>query len=404
MTFRRTASGSPKPALTAMLLMLASAAWLFAEHGRKYDFEFTSVADSTQGFSDFDTFPAINNSGAVAFVAVRSEVGQGVFRAADRKVSALATQRDGFQAFSGAPAMNAAGTVAFIVTTSSGSIAILRSDGLATVVIADSLANRLFKIGVGSPSINASGTVAFESVRSEPGLPASVFTGTGGPLRAAFSTSPDGFKSFGNVAINNSGTMVFSATLTSGVRGVFRGRETAVPIADTITHPEFDTFGDPVINNAGTIADFVSLFPSGLIRIITGTPRGITSRNDPEHPAFTASEHPSINNHGAVAFYGFPLSNPEDPTGIFLEMSGGHNLIPVVRPGDKLFGSTVASVDLGRFALNDRMELAFQYRLTDGRSGIAIAAFHGESEENDDHKQARLQPLRRLPSELQGGN
>jgi hypothetical protein len=44
---------------------------------------------------------------------------------------------------------------------------------------------------------------------------------------------------------------------------------------------------------------------------------------------------------------------------------------------DRLFGSTVTSVDLGRFALNDNVQLAFHYLLSDGRSGVAIAAWHG---------------------------
>jgi hypothetical protein len=116
-------------------------------------------------------------------------------------------------------------------------------------------------------------------------------------------------------------------------------------------------------------------------QIFTGTARGITPRNDPSNPPFANSEHPSLNNLGAVAFFAIPPSGPgSGPTGIYLEVSGGQSLIPVVKPGDKLFGSTVAQVDLGRFALNDRFQLAFSYTLADGRSGIAIASFDGEIE------------------------
>jgi hypothetical protein len=68
------------------------------------------------------------------------------------------------------------------------------------------------------------------------------------------------------------------------------------------------------------------------------------------------------------------------PTGIFLEVSGGQSLIPVVIPGDKLFGSIVDHVNLGRFALNERFQMAFSYTLTGGRSGIAVASFDGERE------------------------
>jgi hypothetical protein len=34
--------------------------------------------------------------------------------------------------------------------------------------------------------------------------------------------------------------------------------------------------------------------------------------------------------------------------------------------------------------LSERFELAFQYTLNDGRTGVAIAAFHGEREGGDD--------------------
>jgi hypothetical protein len=247
----------------------------------------------------------------------------------------------------------------------------------------------LLRLGVGSPAINAAGTVAFSSVRTDLGSPSSVFTGNGGPLTAVVTTSRTGFGSFGNVGINDAGKIVFSANLSNGVQGIFTAPGTPVDIVDTTTHPEFGAFGDPVINNAGTIADVAFFFSSIGLEIITGNAKGITPRNDPANPPFTNSEHPSLNNHGAVAFYAFPISGTTDPTGIFLEVSGGRSLIPVIKPGDALFGSTVQSVDLGRFALNDRFELVFQYSLNDGRSGIAIASFHGEKEGDDDHSEPR---------------
>jgi hypothetical protein len=52
----------------------------------------------------------------------------------------------------------------------------------------------------------------------------------------------------------------------------------------------------------------------------------------------------------------------------------------VIKPGDKLVGSTVNRLDLGRFAVNDRFQMVFSYTLADGRSGIAIASFDGERE------------------------
>lgn len=374
------ASRARVAAFPAAFLLAASAGPTAAEPAGKHGFEFINVADSTQGFTDFQPFPAINNKSAVVFVAARSDTGQGVFRSREGKVTTISSEQDGLHNFGNAPAINARGVVVFNATTSSGSSAIFTGDGRSRRLIADSIADGLLRIGVGSPSINASGTVAFQSIRAERGFPASIFTGNGGALTTVFSTSGTSFLAFGNVAINDAGKIVFSGNLADGSLGIFTVPGTPETIVDTNTHPEFSGFGDPVINNGGTIAD-VAFLSNGL-EIITGKAGAITARNDPADPAFTNSEHPSINNHGAVAFYAFPLSDPSDPTGIFLEVSGGHSLIPVIRPGDPLFGSTVSTVDLGRFALNDRFEATFQYSLADGRTGIAIAAFHGEKEDH----------------------
>uniref|UniRef100_Q022K5 Uncharacterized protein n=1 Tax=Solibacter usitatus (strain Ellin6076) TaxID=234267 RepID=Q022K5_SOLUE len=372
--------------LVAALLLSVTPGPASAESKGRYEFEFTNVVDSTHGFTGFQSFPSINNKSAVTFVASRNGTGQGVFQMRDGELTTIASTLDGLVNFGNEAPINASGVVAFTATTPTGSLAIFTGDGHTKKLIADSKVNGLLRLGVGAPAINAAGTVAFSSIRTDLGSPSSVFTGNGGPLTAVVTTSRTGFGSFGNVAINDAGKIVFSANLSNGVQGIFTAPGTPVDIVDTNTHPEFGSFGDPVINNGGTIADAAFFFSSIGLEIITGNAKGITPRNDPANPPFTDSEHPSLNNHGAVAFYAFPISGTSDPTGIFLEVSGGHSLIPVIKPGDSLFGSTVNSVDLGRFALNDRFELAFQYTLNDGRSGIAIATFHGAKEGDDDQQ------------------
>lgn len=375
-------------ACVSAFLFAANVGLAFAEPAATQAFEFINVADSTQGFSNFAPFPAINHQSAVAFVATRSDTGQGVFRARDGEVNTVASAQDGLISFDIAPAINARGVVAFSARTSSNSSAIFTGDGHSRKLIADSKINGLFARGVGSPAINASGTVAFSAVLSVAGLPAgvSIFTGQGGDLNTVLSTSGSDFVDFGNVAINDAGKIVVSGKRTDGSLGIFTLRKGPKTIVDTDAHPEFSGFGDPVINNGGTIADVAFLIAGGLndgLEIISGKAGAIIDRTDPDGPAFANAEHPSINNHGAVAFYAFPNLDLGEPTGIFLEVSGGTRLIPVIRPGDALFGSTVSAVDLGRFALNDRIEAVFQYALTDGRTGIAIAAFHGEKESDD---------------------
>ena len=358
-------------------LLLAGAA---LADGKKYDFEFTNVVDSNSGFSDFQGFPAINQAGSVAFVAVKSGDGPGVFRVQEKNVTTIASEKDGLQFFGNDPAINASGVVAFGATISSGSRAIFTGNGQSKNLIVDAVPSGLAKNGVGSPSINAAGTVAFQSLRNERGFPSSIFTGNGGPLTTVLSTSSTGFSGFANVAINDAGTIGFTGNLVDGTTGVFIGTSKPVEIVSSRTNPELAFgFTDPVINNAGTIA-VVGFRTDGRLDVITGNARGITLRNDPNNPPFINSEHPSMNNLGAVAFFAIANPDPNAPTGIFLEASGGHSLIPVIRPGDKLFGSTVSTVDMGRFALNDRFELVFQYTLQNGLSGIAIAAFHGEKE------------------------
>jgi hypothetical protein len=60
-------------------------------------------------------------------------------------------------------------------------------------------------------------------------------------------------------------------------------------------------------------------------------------------------------------------------TGLFV--SDGSALTTIVKKGDLLFGSTVASVSFGRFGLDQGGgRVAFGYRLDDGRRGVAIAA------------------------------
>jgi hypothetical protein len=73
---------------------------------------------------------------------------------------------------------------------------------------------------------------------------------------------------------------------------------------------------------------------------------------------------------GHVAFFADKFDGTE---GIFAELTGGASPISVISVGDGLFGSTITSVDLGRFALSDSDELAFLFVLEDGRSGVAIA-------------------------------
>jgi len=148
------------------LAILTSVSGFSAENqpgGKRNDIEFIKVVDSTtQGFTTFNKFPAINNHGEVAFVGVRNG-DAGVFRvsAEGEKLTPITSSNDALFAFGNELAMNSSGVVAFNAITASNSHAIFKSDGTTKTLIADSAANGLAGAFMGAPSINAAGTVAF---------------------------------------------------------------------------------------------------------------------------------------------------------------------------------------------------------------------------------------------------
>jgi hypothetical protein len=378
--------------LAAALLLALSAGQALAETPQNIHIKFANVADTTQGFSGFLQFPAINNQGAVAFVAAQNGT-QGVFKWEHHKLTPIASTSDSnFISFADDLAINAAGIVAFHAGLNKGGRAtgIFTSDGSSIKTIVDSTVQGLSGLGFGSPSINAAGTVAFFAPRI--GLRSSViFTGDGGALTPVLDTLTSEFGAFGNVAINASGAIVFRGVLKDGNEGVFiipsheqtngqpAGPAGVIDVIDTSNNPDFFEFGDPVINAAGLAADFGGGFTFN--EILSGNGSGIIARTDPTNTLSVVFEHPSINNRGAVAF---SVTEANGDQAIFVELTGGASPVAVLQTGDPLFGSTVAVVKVGRFAFNDHFRLAFEYELADGRSGIAIASLHGVQEDQEE--------------------
>ena len=75
---------------------------------------FVNVADSTQGLSDFSQFPAINNRGAVSFVATHNGVEQEVFKWERGGLRTIASTTDArFSFFTDDVVINSSGIVGF---------------------------------------------------------------------------------------------------------------------------------------------------------------------------------------------------------------------------------------------------------------------------------------------------
>ena len=384
-----------KKALLAALLTAVSAGHAFAEESFAQDsfaqatehlaFQFTNIADNTSSFTGFTTFPAINSRGTVVFQATGPKFTDGIFEAQNGEITTVAAG-NALTLFGQDPVINDAGVVAFEANLNTSTRAIFTFDGTSTKTIVNTTEQGLIARFLGSPSINRFGAVAFFSPRTGFRSQA-VFIGDGGPLTAIADTTNSNFSGFENVAISDLGKVTFGASTNDGNTGIFvtstqRGRDgefEAVPdgtidIIDT-NNPNFTGFGDPVINVSGTIADEV-FRSDGSIEVLTGDRKGVTARTDITTNAFLEVEHPSINDEGAVAF--FAIRNDGSQV-ILLATPNSDKPVPVIQSGDPLFGSVVTSIDLGRFALNNRFQMAFEYTLEDGRTGIAIASLKGDN-------------------------
>ena len=373
-------------------LLIALSAYQALAQDTKDHFSFMNVADSTQGLRGFSQFPAINNAGAVAFVATGSDGKQGVFRSREGTVTLIASESGGLlKNFGDDVVINAAGVVGYEASPTTGAVnrMIFTSNGTWTKTIVDAKQQGLVARFLGSPSINASGMVAFFGFRTN--FSQAVFIGNGGALTIVADTRDNNFSGFGNAAVNSSGQVVFLGVLEDFSQGVFVAKAVKDPANDdrrgvtpaitSVADPSSGvisdsgvSFGDPVINETGIVADAGGL-SNGHLVIFTANGSGITARTDPNGSFFTSSEHPSVNNRGVVAFF---ATNSNGGQGIFVELTGGASPVSVISTGDALFGSIVTGVDLGRFALNDRDELAFHYDLQDGRSGVAVVSLHKE--------------------------
>ena len=387
---KSTRLSAVKPAILALgALLMLCAGQAFAENPARLQVQYVNVADSTQGIGDFSQFPAINNQGSVAFIATQGP-DQDVFKWDRRNLAVTAsTATAPFTFFTDDVVINEAGTVGFRAGLSTGlrAVGIFTSDGLTTRTIVDSAQQGFPGFGIGTPSINASGTVAFQAFRS--GFRSNViFIGNGGCITPVLDTLTSNFLTFGAVAINASGEIVFEGVQKDRSEGIFvlkpnrdgegtsgTGSASVIDVIDT-NNSGFFQFGDPVINERGVVADFAA--GGTRLEVFSGDGNGITARNDPASGLFIDLEHPSMNDHGDIAFSALNASGGQI---IFVELTGGTSLLPVLQTGDLLFGSPVTAVSVGRFAFNNHLQLAFEYELLDGRSGIAVASLAGDHQD-----------------------
>ena len=241
------------PRLLLVFLLAVLGSQTFAQNSEKPHFTLANVSDSTQGLSAFSKFPAINNAGAVAFIASDSNNKQGVFRWQEGEIATMASESNGLLAsFGDDVVINATGVVGYDANLTAGinERVIRTSDGASTKTIVDTNEQGLIGRFLGSPSINAAGIVGFFAERQNRSL--AVFVGDGETLTVLSDTTNSNFGSFGDAAINNSGEVVFLGFLKDFSPGVFVARaakdhtnsvdDTLAPIITVVADPAAQRF------------------------------------------------------------------------------------------------------------------------------------------------------------------
>jgi hypothetical protein len=342
-----------------------------------------SVVDNTGEFNFGNTTaPAINDSGTVAFSTSLKNNTTGVFTVSGGVVTTIA--RAFVTPVSGGgtlglgvsfPSINNAGVVAFGNT---GGIYTGSGGALTTIADRTNTNNGQFDFFRDAPTINDAGTVAFMATNDASGR--GLYTGTGGALTTVYNTNLAS-GDFLNPMINASGTVAFvSDSPQPGVQGVYTvSGGTLTTVVDN-SGPFSNFFGtnqtsNPTINDLGTVA-FHGQLDNSVQGIYTRTPGGLiatvadnvlTNGGIFDQFGFGA---PAINEIGTVAFL---ASTDGRGFGIFSSLSGVASPFKLIQEGDELFGSTVTSLNFSRSGLNESNQLTFQYRLANGREGIAVA-------------------------------
>lgn len=337
-------------------------------HVAAQGYDFVNIADTSGPFAGFrPDRPWINDEGTVAFRAVLDPPGgSGIFTGSGGQITTIWTGN------AGRPSINDAGTVAF-TTSSEGGYRILAGNGgpISTLYSSECCSDGFY--GFGNVAINNGGTLAFHAgLRDGDTGDRLIVTGSGGATTTI--TQENGppvaliLNNHFAPSINDGGTVAFYALLDAGGQGVFTGSGGAATMIADSSGP-FVEFGVPSINDAGDVA-FDARYEGGHgIFIVTG---GVLTTVADSSGPFGWFNDPAINAAGDVVFPA--MFDDGFQWGLFTGDDPSEDTVLLV--GDALFGSTVTSLGISPGALNDHGDIAFWYELESGVRGIAVAAAH----------------------------
>jgi hypothetical protein len=337
-------------------------------------YTFTDIADTSPGspYSGLEVRPAINDLGAMAFVANLKSGGAGIFtRNPDGSQGPIiAVTNDLIRTVTLSPFMNDGGTVSFGAKLGNGSTAIFTGRGQELTRIADTEPDSPYSsLPNPAPRIQSDGTITFHGILRSGVM--GLFAANGGLVSTLYVTGGQ-FSTFlgGPASQVNGHTLAFRATLPDGTGGEFTGDGGPTTTIAT-TGPVFSSFVGGEINDAGTLAIAANLTGGGQAIVVAhdGSLAPFVDTTG-AYGQFFAGQL-SINNAGHIVFEadlaagGRGLFQGPDPVAD-----------KILATGDELFGSTVVDFPtnpLSPRGLNNADQIGFNVRLADGRTVLVRA-------------------------------
>ena len=348
--------------------------------GEAFAYTFTKIAVSNSIANPFyDAFaaPSLNEQGTAVFpVWLNTERTQEAIFAgnggpltivADTKSPLFNTDYDNSPAinkFAGTSIINNQGTVVFWAglypNPNAGApinTGIFTSNGGSFTTIAK--VDDRFKGISAQSAINDGGTVVFTAAPDAGGI--GIFTNNSGVITTIATASS--FSMFASPMINNKGIVAFSQLdFLTEESGVFiSDGKTTTTIADS--SGSYSSVIGSAINDKGTVAFLGTLKAIG-DGIFSSSGGVITTLVDTSG-SFSNFSTPAINNQGLVAFKG---TLDTGVSGIFTGSDPVAN--KVIAIGDTLFGSKITELSFSRKGLNNMGQITFRAIFEDGTVGI----------------------------------
>jgi len=351
----------PVRACVASVLIFTSIAFVHAASSRQ-PYTFVKIADNSDALASM-TNPALNNSGTVVFLAYPRGGGSAILMGDGGDLTTVADNAS-FPDFN-APSLNESGIVAFSVreANSGRGLAIYAGRPGNLVRLAD-LADGPYADLNSLVKINNRGYAVFWGQLAAGGERIAGRSVTGGSIETIVQTNAV-FGGFDQApSVNNSGTVAFTATLQSGIRGVFTiRRNTLTTIVDS--SGAFHVFSGAVnINERGSVA-FHALLVAGPGGIFTGTQKSVLQPVVDDTTTFTSLRTGiGFSNDAAVVFQASPIGAG---SGLFTGPDPENDA--VVRAGDVIDSRVVTGVQFFQ-GLNDHGQVAFVAFFQDGYSAV----------------------------------